>query len=617
MSRITRRRFVRGLAAGAGYLVASPWIGATLRASPGMSRSGSEIPGELSGTEFDLSIGPAPVNVTGNVRPATLVNGSLPGPLLRWREGDSVTIRVTNRLAEPTSIHWHGILLPPEMDGVPGVAFPGIAPGETFVYRFRVRQSGTFWYHSHTHFQEQTGLSGPLIIEPRESDTVRADRDHVLMLTDWTDEDPDDVYRHLKVADGYYNYHRRTAGDFFRDASKRGLGATLADRLRWGTMRMDPRDIADVSGSMTGGTYTYLLNGRPPAANWTGLFRAGERVRLRLINGSAMTYFDVRIPGQVMTVVAADGCNVHPVTVEELRIGVAETYDVIVQPTADACTIFAQAMDRSGYARGTLAVREGLTAPVPTMDPVFQRTMANMGMAMSMGTDGRSAAGSMRGMGMGRTGDAHRAMGHAGMAAGRGTVRVPAGPAPANDAGEVAYPQPDEVHIRRGPAVASIAPHPIERLDDPGDGLRDSGRSVLTYADLARMDVGPQNAPLRDRDPDAEVLLHLTGNMERYLWGFNGLTFSQSDPVGFPYGQRILVTLINDTMMDHPIHLHGMFTELVGGHGTLRPLKHTVSVKPGEELRYLVDATERGRWAYHCHLLYHMEAGMFTTAVIR
>jgi len=610
MALITRRRFVGGLAAGAGYLLVSPWVGPGLRGAAARSSVGPSGLPELSGTEFDLTMGPAPVNLTGRTRPATLVNGSLPGPLLRWREGDTVTIRVTNRLTEPTSIHWHGILLPPEMDGAPGVSFPGIAPDETFVYRFPVRQSGTYWYHSHTRFQEQTGLSGPLVIAPRAPDPVDSDRDHVVMLSDWTDEDPDEVYRHLKVAGGYYNYHRRTVNDFFTDAGDRGLAATLADRLRWGAMRMDPRDIADVSGDQTGGTYTYLMNGRPSAASWTGTFERGDRVRLRLINGSAMTYFDVRIPGQTMTVVAADGCNVHPVTVDEIRIGVAETYDVMVRPTTDACTIFAQAMDRSGYARGTLTTRTGIVAPGPSLDPIFERTMADMGMAMGGMADG--AESDTTAMAMGAHGS-----GHGGRPRRGNEVHAPTGPAPANVAGEVAYPQPGDVRVRRGPAVASLARSPAYRLDDPGGGLRGNGRRVLTYADLARLDVGPQNAPRREKDPDAEVLLHLTGNMERYLWGFNGLTFSESDPVRFPYGQRVLVTLVNDTMMDHPIHLHGMFTELVGGHGASRPLKHTVSVKPGERLRYLVDATERGRWAYHCHLLYHMEAGMFTTAVVR
>ena len=603
-----RRKFVLGLAAaGGGAALAVPrsaWAAANRAAQQ-----------ELRGDSFDLDIRSTAVNITGRWRTGMLINGSLPGPVLHWREGDTVTVRVTNLLNTSTSLHWHGVLVPTEMDGVPGVSFPGIAPGETFTYRFPVRQSGTFWYHSHTRFQEQNCVSGALVIHPRDADPVSADRDYVVMLNDWTDEDPENVFYHLKVGDGYYNYHKRTLADFFDDITSNGLATTLRNRSAWGTMRMDPRDITDVSGRQTGGTYTYLVNGYPPTANWTGLFRPGERIRLRFINASAMSYFDVRIPGLKMTVVAADGSNVEPVTVDEFRIAVAETYDVIVTPREDAYTIFAQAMDRSGYARATLAVRPGLSAPVPPMDPVFSRTMTDMGMAgMNMaGMPGMQMSG-MQMSGMNMNGD--------GMARGGATaMKMPGMPgmaqsAPPNASGQRAYPQPQDVHLERGPAVVNIVAHPTERLDLPGDGLNGNGRDVLTYARLTRLAQGPQNAGFVTRDPDAEVLLHLTGNMERYIFGFNGLTYNQSQPVRFPYGQRIRVTLINDTMMEHPIHLHGMFTELDNHRGRLRPLKHTISVKPAEKLQYYVNATEAGRWAYHCHLLYHMEAGMFTTAVV-
>jgi CopA family copper-resistance protein len=608
---LPRRRFVRGLAAGALVAAASPWVRGTPQHVAG------KRPTELSGTRFDLTIEPAIVNVTGNPRIATLVNGLLPGPVLRWREGDTVTLRVTNHLDTPASIHWHGILVPTGMDGVPGLSFRGIAPGETFVYRFPVRQSGTFWYHSHTGFQEQTGLYGPLVIEPRGDDPVRTDRDYVVMLNDWTDEDPESVYYHLKTSDGYYNHHKRTVADFFEDVSAKGLAATLKNRWAWGMMRMDPRDISDVSGRLTGGTYTYLINGQPPAANWTGLFKPGERVRLRFINGSAMSYFDVRIPGLKMTVVAADGSNVEPVSVDELRIAVAETYDVIVQPTDEAYTLFAQTMDRSGFARGTLAVHAGLSAPVPPMDPIFDRTMTDMGMSGMGGMQGMNMQHSSGHMEMsGMQGMQMSGMGHD-MGGMPGMLPSARRPAPPNASGQIAYPQPQDAHLKLGPAVVNIAMNPTERLDLPGDGLNDSGRRVLTYADLVRLEAGPQNAQFVTRDPDAEVLLHLTGNMERYIFGFNGLTYDQSQPVRFPHGQRIRVTLINDTMMEHPIHLHGMFTELENHHGRQRPLKHTVSVKPSEKLHYYVNATELGRWAYHCHLLYHMEAGMFTSAVVK
>lgn len=634
---LTRRRFIEGLSAGTAVAaLLSPFSARHARAA---GVTGSHGLPELSGTRFGLSVEPTRVNVTGNPRTATLVNGLMPGPILRWREGDTVTLHVTNRLRVPTSIHWHGIYVPAGMDGVPGISFRGIAPGETFVYRFPVRQSGTYWYHSHSGFQEQTLLSGPLIITPRESDPIAADREYVIFLSDWTDEDPETVYYHLKTNSGHYNYHKLTAADFIHDARAEGFLATLRNRFEWSKMRMNPRDILDVTGRMTGGTYTYLLNGQAPAANWTGLFRHGERVRLRFINGSSMTYFDVRIPGLKMTVVSADGSNVEPVTVDEFRIAAAETYDVIVTPADDAYTIFAQAMDRSGYARGTLAVREGLTASVPPMDPIFSRTMMDMGMSMG-GMPGMSnGPKKMPGMSMpDRHGDDMSSMDMSGMGMSGmdmskknmpGTQRgmpgmtgastsAPKRPPHAhpNASGQIAYPQPKDVHLALGPAVVSLAKNAIERLDAPGGGLEGNGRRVLVYADLVRLPGGPQNAAFLMRDPDAEVLLHLTGNMERFIFGFNGLTYDQSQPVRLPYGQRLLVTLINDTMMEHPIHLHGMLTELENQKGRLRPLKHTVNVKPAEKLQYYVNATELGRWAYHCHLLYHMDAGMFTTAVV-
>ena len=629
---VTRRRFIEGLSAGTAVAaLLSPF---SVRRARAAGVTGSHGLPELSGTLFDLSVEPTRVNVTGNPRTATLVNGLMPGPILRWREGDTVTLRVTNRLRVPTSIHWHGIYVPAGMDGVPGISFRGIAPGETFVYRFPVRQSGTYWYHSHSGFQEQTLLSGPLIVSPRESDPIATDREYVIFLSDWTDEDPETVYYHLKTSSGYYNYHKLTAADFIHDARAEGMLATLRNRFEWSTMRMDPRDILDVTGGMTGGTYTYLVNGQAPAANWTGLFRRGERVRLRFINGSSMTYFDVRIPGLKMTVVASDGSNVEPVTVDEFRIAVAETYDVMVTPNDDAYTIFAQAMDRSGYARGTLAVREGLSASVPPMDPIFSRTMTDMGMGMGGMPGMPNAAKKMPGMtrpseqgkdtsnmdmsGIDMSsknipGMQHRMPGMSGISSSAPKRPPHAHP---NASGQVAYPQPKDVHLALGPAVGSLAKDPIERLDTPGDGLEGNGRRVLVYTDLVRLASGPQNAAFLARDPDAEVLLHLTGNMERFILGFNGLTYDQSQPVRFPHGQRLLVTLINDTMMEHPIHLHGMLTELENRKDRLRPLKHTVNVKPAEKLQYYVNATELGRWAYHCHLLYHMDAGMFTTAVV-
>ncbi|MGB1581833.1 MAG: copper resistance system multicopper oxidase, partial [Nevskiales bacterium] len=353
VSLLTRRQFVQGLSAaglGAGMGL---WLPAWARNTP--------APTTLRGQQFDLSIGESPVNFTGKPRMATTINGSLPGPILRWREGDTVTLRVTNHLQHDSSIHWHGILLPANMDGVPGLSFKGIAPGETFTYQFKVKQSGTYWYHSHSMFQEQTGLYAPLIIDPREPEPFSYDRDYVVMLSDWSDEDPQRIFEKLKKQSDYYNFNQQTLGDLWNDIQKQGLTEALAQRKMWGAMRMMPTDLADVSAH----TYTYLMNGVTPAGNWTGLFNKGEKIRLRFINGAAMSYFDVRIPGLKMTVVAADGQNIHPVSVDEFRIGVAETYDVIVEPADSAYTIFAQSQDRSGYARGTLTPQAGMTAEVP------------------------------------------------------------------------------------------------------------------------------------------------------------------------------------------------------------------------------------------------------------
>ncbi|MGA7800299.1 MAG: copper resistance system multicopper oxidase, partial [Gammaproteobacteria bacterium] len=581
-------------------------------------------PRELSGTEFDLVIGEMPVNFTGRPRMATTVNGQLPAPLLRWREGDTVTLRVTNRLSVPTSIHWHGIILPNAMDGVPGLTYRGIAPGETFVYRFRVGQSGSYWYHSHSGFQEQTGIYGPIVIEPRAVDPVSYDRDHVVMLSDWTDQDPNTVFAKLKEMDGYYNYAKLTAGDFFQRARKDGFAKAMAYRAMWDRMRMSPRDLADVSGA----TYTYLTNGATPAGNWTGLFRRGERVRLRFINGSAMSYFDVRIPGLKMTVVAADGQNVHPVTVDEFRIGVAETYDVIVQPHDDrAYTVFSQSVDRSGYARGTLAPRAGMAAPVPPMDPVPTLTMSDAGMSTA-GMSGMDMGGmNMDGAGMGRTGGAgtstmdHAAMGHAtgnmgamdvnamdhaamdhdmGAMSGMGAMNQAAG------AGSGMMEVKHHPATEYGPGTAMHASMVSTRLDDPGVGLRNNGRRVLTYADLRSLD-----GWLDPREPGRTIELHLTGNMERYMWSFDGVKFSDADPLRFSHGERLRIRLVNDTMMEHPIHLHGLWSEVESPDGGFQVRKHTVSVKPGHAVSYRVLADARGRWAYHCHLLYHMKAGMF------
>jgi len=581
---IPRRRLVQSVAA-AGTLAG---LGLPRRAAHAASFGHPE----LGGSTFDLTIGNAPVNVTGRRTSATLVNQLFPGPVLHWRQGDTVTLRVRNTLSVPTSIHWHGIRSPADMDGVPALSFKGIEPGETFTYRIPLpeHQTGTYWYHSHSAFQEQTGLYGAIVVEPRGGYRERFERDYVVVLSDWTDQDPEQVVSNLKFQSDYYNFHQRTVGTFIGDARREGLGKTIADRLEWGRMRMSPTDIADV----TGATYTYLLNGAAPGGNWTGLFRPGERVRLRFINASSMTFFDVRVPGLTMSVVQADGNDVEPVPVDEFRIGVAETYDVIVQPTESAAyTIFAQSEDRTGFARGTLAPRQGMAGPIPPMDKRPMRTMADMGMGnmdmagMSQGSSGSTAGidhGSMAGMNMsGQNGP--------------GMTGKEGDPAGAKMDGQV--------------GVDNVAMMPVSRLGDPGDGLEHNGRRVLTYAMLRAREPGADPRP-----PSREITLHLTGNMQRYMWGFDGKKFSQAEPIRLKRGERVRFTLVNDTMMEHPIHLHGLWSELENGQGEHRPYKHTVIVKPGEKLSYLVTADSPGAWAYHCHLLYHMEMGMFRTVVV-
>jgi CopA family copper-resistance protein len=579
---VSRRRFVQGVALGGAAISLGLLGDQRAFAASAATVPGGSAPPVLSGTEFALEIGQVPVNFTGARRLAHAVNGHAPGPLLRWREGTEVSLQVTNRLATPTSIHWHGILLPSAMDGVPGLSFPGIAPGETFTYRFPVRQSGTYWYHSHTRFQEQTGLYGAIVVDPAGGERHRADREHVLLLSDWTDQDPEHVYATLKRHSDYYNYAEPTAPEFFRDVHALGLRQALARRRMWNRMRMSPSDLSDVSGA----TYTYLVNGVTPAGNWTGLFRPGERLRLRIINGSSMSFFDLRSPGLTMTVIAADGQDVEPVAVDELRIGVAEVYDVLVEPTDDrAYTVFAQAIDRSGYARATLAPREGMQAPLPPLDPRARLTMVDMmgAMAPSVG-----AAPTDRG-----------AVDH-----------EPNAQAGASMAG-MAAPAVHHARTEYGPGVDMRVDMPRSNLDDPGVGLRDNGRRVLTYADLRTI-----GGPLDPRPPGRTIELHLTGNMERYEWSFDGVKYSEATPIHFRAGERLRIVLVNDTMMNHPIHLHGMWSELENPDGSFQLRKHTINVQPAQRISYAVTADAPGRWAYHCHMLYHMEAGMFREVVV-
>lgn len=573
-SGLSRRRFVQGLALG-GVAAASGLWRYDARAA---AQATTPV---LRGSSQSLQIGRLPVNFTGHTRSAITVNQSLPAPTLRWREGDTVGVRVRNALTDqPTSVHWHGLLLPANMDGVPGMSFDGIAPGQEYHYRFALRQSGTYWYHSHSMFQEQSGLYGAIVIDPLTPPPYRHDREHVVLLSDWTDLDPAALFRRLKQMPSHDNYAQRTVVDFLRDARDDGLRATLADRGMWGRMRMTPTDLSDVNAN----TYTYLLNGVAPAGNWTGLFKPGEKVLLRFINGSSMTYFDIRIPGLRMTVVAADGQYVHPVSVDELRIAAAETFDVIVEPLGqDAFTLFAQDMGRTGFACGTLAVQHGLQAPIPALDRRAILTMQDMG----------------HGDGM------HHALpamhGAPGMLAAHGTHTMHShddaqahDKAPHHPASETGNPLID---------MRSNATAP--RLDDPGVGLRDNGRRVLCYADLHSVFEDPDG-----REPGRDIELHLTGHMEKFAWSFDGIAFASAQPLRLQYGERLRIVLVNDTMMQHPIHLHGMWSDLEDAHGNFQVRKHTIDMPPGTRRTYRVRADALGRWAYHCHLLYHMEAGM-------
>ena len=630
---ISRRRFVTGLA----LMPPALALGST----------------QHDARHLQLNIREQQVNLTGRKRWATTINNSLPAPTLRWREGETITVDVHNHLDVPSSIHWHGIILPSEMDGVPGLSFDGIKPGTSFRYRFQLGQSGTYWYHSHSGFQEQTGLYGAIVIDPAHHHPTQhhVDRDHVIVLSDWSDESPQRIFSNLRKNSHFYNRNRRTLGDMVKDVRADGLAGTLRERQMWNTMRMSDRDISDV----TGFTYTYLMNGITPGRGWQGLFAPHEKIRLRFINASAMTFFDLRIPGLAMKVIASDGQNIHPVTVDDIRLGTAETVDVIVEPHSDEpYAIFAQAIDRSGYALGHLTPRAGMKASVPPLDPVPQLTHVDMGMGTDMHRDHGQHPGVKHPMApaesmdhnnhevdkhetgkhemgeheMGTLKDAHAGTTHAGI-----TDALPSS-ARAADHAHMRTRDTDMSHMSRhkqtadsipGPITRQIPDHPVThpasmsgpqvdmraeaptyRLDDPGVGLRhlaNEGRKVLTYADMARLE------PIMATDPTREIVLHLAGNMDRYLWSFDGVPFEDAEPIELRYGERVRFTLVNDTMMNHPVHLHGMWSELETGYAQL-PRKHTVVVQPGAKISYHVQADAKGRWAYHCHLMYHM-MGMF------
>lgn len=607
---LSKRRFVTGL-------TATTALG--LLNSHGFSHAASSLLTDkqaektLRGKNFNLDIGYSPVNFTGKTKQATTVNGGIPSPILRWKEGDRVTLNVKNYLAHDSSIHWHGIILPSNMDGVPGLSFAGIKPGGSYRYEFDVNQSGTYWYHSHSGFQEQTGMYGAIVIDPIEPPPYSYDKDYVVMLSDWSDESPDDIYANLKKMPHIYNTNERTLGDWHTEVKQKGLKAVQADRQMWNEMRMSDSDISDVTGS----TYTFLMNGRTPAEGWMGEFKKGEKILLRFINAAAMTFFDVRIPGLKMTVVASDGQYVQPVTVDEFRIGVAETYDVIVEPsTEQAYTLFCQAIDRSGYARGTLTPDPAMVAAIPEMDESPILSHSDMGMnhgALGACTPEHAAMGhcSMeadnthaqhKGMEIktqpsNNCTPEHAAMGHCTMDAPKKIIQEFAtGKAGYGTAKDISY---DNVIL--GPHIDMLADGAQYRLDDPGVGLRNNGRRVLTYADLFNHNKTPD-----PREPGREIELHLTGNMSRYMWSIDGIKGAKADPILMKYGERLRITLVNDTMMNHPVHLHGVWSDLETGDGNYIPRKHTIVVQPGAKISYLVTADAKGKWAYHCHLLYHM-----------
>ena len=530
---------------------------------------------EVSGRVIDLAVGQGAIEVAGRSGHTFAVNGSVPGPLVRLKEGEAVTLRVANHLAQDTSIHWHGLLLPFQFDGVPGVSFPGIKPGETFVYELpALRQSGTYWWHSHSDLQEQAGHYGPIIIDPAGPDPVQADRDYVLLLSEFSQLHPHTIMAKLKKGEEYFNRQKTSWTDDYRLSG--------SDRRMWAGMRMMPTDIADVTGS----TYTYLMNGHAPEDSLEYLFSPGERVRLRIINGSAMSFFNIRIPGVRMRVVQADGKNVRPIEVDEFQIGTAETYDIVVEPTAEAHTVVAEAMDRSGMAVATLTSRAGARAPVPSLrDPVLL-SMKDMGHG-----------------GMDHSGGGHSNMGHAPSTGGmdHGSIKM-------RDTSSV----PPDVAV--GPGVDMVSANPADRMGDPGLGLNNVGHKVLTYRDLTALE--PNDDP---RKPSRHMQIHLTGNMERYMWSFDGRKFNAvaDQPIRFAYNERVRVKLVNDTMMAHPIHLHGHFFELVNGADRMhQPQKHTVIVQPGGSATFDLTADEPGDWAFHCHLLYHMHAGMFQVVTV-
>ncbi len=605
-----RRRFVTGALGGGAAAAMAAWFPAW--AQPVSSGITAPLP-TVAGNDITLRIARQTMRIDGKLSRAIGINGTVPAPLVRLKEGQTARLTVVNDLDEDSSIHWHGLILPFQMDGVPGVSFPGIKPRSTFVYEFPVVQSGTYWYHSHSGLQEQLGHYGPIVIDPAGPDPIGYDREHVVVLSDHSQLSPEAIFQKLKVNPGHFNMQRQTLAGLLA-----GRDQSLKERIEWGAMRMDPTDVADVNGS----TYTFLVNGHGPRDNWTALFTPGERVRLRIVNASAMSIFNVRIPGLRMTVVQADGLNVVPTEIDEFQIAVAETYDVIVTPVEDrAYTLVAEANDRSGMGRATLAPRAGMAAEVPPLRERPLATMKDMGMG-DMDMSGGSMAGmdhsggdDMGAMPMPAADPScppeHAKMGHC----------TPAGEGGAmagmdHGSGGMQHSMRDfsvAPQVKRDPSVQTISPMPMDRMGEPGQGLENVGHKVLTYHDLVALERNPDvRAASRSLD------IHLTGNMERFMWSFDGIKMSDyHEPIPFIEGERVRINLINDSMMSHPIHLHGHFFELVTGKGDHAPRKHTVLVQPGGIASFDFTADALGDWAFHCHLLYHMHAGMMRVVSVR
>ncbi len=621
---LSRRHLIAGLGAASAFGAMPAWAqghSITGHSGHGVPRRGAATIragfDEVRGEVIDLAVRDGLRIVEGRRSIGRAVNGSVPGPLIRLREGQNVRFNVTNHLREDTSIHWHGLLVPFQMDGVPGISFPGIKPGATFVYDFPVRQAGTYWYHSHSGLQEQQGHYGPLIIDPAGAEPVKYDRDYILLLSDFTTLDPHFIMSRLRTGEGYFNRQLTSWTDRYKLSG--------AERRMWAQMRMPPTDIADIGSP----TYTFLANGRGPTEGLEFLFKAGERIRLRVINGSAQSFFNVRIPGLPMTIIAADGQNVRPVEVDEFQIGTAEIYDVIVEPkNADAYAIVGESMDRSGMALAMLASRPGARASAPALRDPPLLTMGDMG--MDHGSGGMDHGGMDHGA-MNHGGDSaavdaagaaaavdHAAMGHPALA---GAATEAAGPTMNMSGGghsmagmkmrDTSLLPPD---VKVGPGIDMVSMSPVDKMGDPGLGLRDVDHRVLTYKMLAALE------PNKDtREPSRLLELHLTGNMERYMWSFDGRMYSAvSDvPIRFAWNERVRVKLVNNTMMAHPIHLHGMFFELVNGQSPARqPRKNIVIVQPGASATFDLTANEPGDWAFHCHLMYHMHGGMMQTVTV-